>query len=76
MISEYRVNSFHEGQVWESPRGSLYKVMDVARGGQAVLRLGRDGAGRIVRRDWDAVVSWILRDEVIDGITRQLRKGE
>ena len=59
-ISEERVVSFHVGQVWESPKGFFYKVMDVNKGGQATLRLGSDGSGRIVRRDWDAVVNWVL----------------
>ena len=60
-------DSFHVGQAWESPKGTLYKVIEVKRGGQAVLRLGVDGKGRIVRRDWCAVVGWFLySDEVSD----------
>ncbi|TNF09437.1 MAG: recombinase [Gammaproteobacteria bacterium] len=59
-IDDDRVCQFHVGQVWESPRGYLYKVIGVQRGGQAVLRLGVDGTGRIVRRDWDAVINWVL----------------
>ena len=55
-----RADSFHVGQVWESPRGTLYRVMSVRRGGQAELRVGSTGGGRIVRRDWDAVVGWVL----------------
>ena len=62
-----RVDNFHVGQVWEPSKGTLYKVIEVRRGGQAVLRLGVDGKGRIVRRDWDAVVGWRLySDEVSD----------
>ena len=59
-ISDDRVCSFHDGQVWESPRGFLYRVMAVTRGGKATLRLGSDGSGRKVVRDWDAVINWIL----------------
>lgn len=51
---------FHAGQIWESPRGTLYKVVAVQRGGQATLRLGVDGSGRIVRRAWDAVRNWAI----------------
>lgn len=62
-----RFDNFHVGQVWESPKGTLYKVIEVKRGGQAVLRLGSNGKCRIVRRDWDAVVGWfIYSDEVRD----------
>jgi len=57
-----RVDSFHIGQVWESPRGYLYKVMEV-KNGQASLRLGLEGNGRIVRREWDAVINWVLRKD-------------
>ena len=60
MVSLNRVDSFHVGQVWETSRGSLYRVIEVRRGGQAVLRLGSDGKGRIVRRPWDAVIGWYL----------------
>lgn len=60
-----RGDNFHEGQVWESPRGTLYKVVKVVRGGQATLRLGSDGKGRIVRRDWDAVIGWYLHSDEV-----------
>lgn len=59
-IPDDRVCSFHKGQVWESPRGTLYKVTDVVRSGKATLRLGVDGTGRKIIRDWDAVVNWVL----------------
>lgn len=59
-FNEDRFNSFHEGQVWESPRGYLYRVESVARGGKAVLRSGVDGGGRKVFRDWDAVINWVI----------------
>lgn len=58
-ISDDRVCSFHPGQVWESPRGCLYKVIKV-QNQQATLRLGLNGDGRIVRRPWDAVNNWVL----------------
>lgn len=56
---------FETGQVWESPRGFLYKVVghrhypqDKRR--QAELRAGSDGSGRLMRRDWDAVAGWFI----------------
>ena len=60
MIDLSRVDSFHVGQVWESPRGTLYKVISSFRGGQATLRLGSDGKGRIVRRGWSDVFGWVI----------------
>lgn len=51
---------FHPGQVWESPRGTLYKVIENRVGGQATLRLGADGKGRIHRRGWSDVINWTL----------------
>jgi len=55
-----RVDSFHVGQVWRSPRGQVYLVVDVRRGGQAILRAGAMGEGRKNVRDWDAVINWVL----------------
>lgn len=55
-----RVDNFNEGQVWESPKGTLYKVKSSERGGKAVLCLGFDGTGRKVKRNWDAVSGWFL----------------
>jgi len=50
---------FKPGEVWLSPRGTLYTVEDVTVGGQAVLRIGSTPVrGRIVRRDWDGVIGW------------------
>ncbi|WP_019584170.1 hypothetical protein [Thioalkalivibrio sp. ALE16] len=60
MIPDKRVNSFHVGQVWGSPKGTFYRVMDRQRGGKATLRLGADGSGRKMVRDWDAVIGWVL----------------
>lgn len=57
-----RADSFHIGQVWESPRLVLYKVMDI-KNNQAILRLGPDGDGRLIRRDWDAVINWRLHSD-------------
>ena len=50
---------FRAGEVWESPKGTLYKVMSVELR-QATLRMGSDGSGRIVRRQWDAVIGWSI----------------
>jgi len=57
-----RTDCFHEGQVWQTSRGTMFKVMDVSSG-QATLRLGRDGTGRRVRRPWDAVANWYLEED-------------
>ena len=59
-ISDDRLLSFHAGQVWESPRGFLWRVVDVERGGKAALKQGKCGTGRKAIRDWDAVIGWIL----------------
>lgn len=53
---------FRPGEVWESPKGTLYKVMSVELR-QATLRMGSDGSGRIVRRPWDAVIGWSMSKE-------------
>ena len=59
MIPYSRADSFHEDQVWQSPRGYFWKVEYVANG-QATLRQGYDGNGRRARRQRDAVMNWIL----------------
>jgi len=57
---------FEVGQVWESPRGFLYKVTaggydhEKRTRNSAVLRLGVDGKGRTVVRAWDAVANWVI----------------
>lgn len=53
---------FRAGEVWESPKGTLYKVMSVELR-QATLRMGSDGSVRIVRRPWDAVIGWSISKE-------------
>ncbi|MBL5819901.1 hypothetical protein JBO39_01560 [Serratia marcescens] len=53
---------FRVGEVWESPKGNLYKVIAV-RLRQATLRMGKDGCGRIVRRQLDAVIGWSMSKE-------------
>lgn len=52
-------DSFRPGEVWETPRGTLYRVEECRRGGKAVLRVGKSGGGRKVVRDWDAVIGWV-----------------
>lgn len=61
-----RLDSFHAGQVWKSPRGFLWRVIGVKRGWIAVLRKGEDGKGRKLIKDWDAVVGWTIHSD-IDG---------
>lgn len=52
-------DQFRVGDVWETSRGFLYRVIEVRRGGQAILRAGAAGErGRIVRKQWDAVGWW------------------
>lgn len=54
---------FRLGEVWISPRGMLWKVVDIDndhRPRQAILRQGAAGRGRKIRRDWDAVINWAL----------------
>jgi len=48
---------FHDGQVWQSPKGTFYRVERVV-GGQATLRVGLEGAGRLVRRGHDRTNGW------------------
>jgi hypothetical protein len=62
-ISDDRVSRFHVGQVWETPRGTVYKVESVVRGGDAVLRQGENGNGRKVKRAWDDVINWVLKSD-------------
>ncbi|MFY0857254.1 hypothetical protein ACA365_20005 [Enterobacter roggenkampii] len=50
---------FQIGEVWQSPRGFLYKVVDVA-GKEAVLRLGTHGLGRKTKRWVDTISGWSL----------------
>lgn len=53
-------SSFQADQVWQSPRGLLFRVSGVQVGGKAVLRQGADGAGSPVVRDWNDVAGWVL----------------
>ena len=53
---------FRAGEVWESPKGTLYKVMSVELR-QVTLRMGLNGSGRMMRRPWDAVIGWTLSKE-------------
>lgn len=56
---------FEPGQVWISPKGVLWSVIEYGpRKGNAfmmaVLRLGSSPTGRKVRRPWDATSNWVL----------------
>ncbi|MCE6965093.1 hypothetical protein K6W81_14555 [Enterobacter sp. MW07] len=53
---------FKLGEVWQSPRGFLYKVVEVV-GSQAVMKMGSTGGGRKIRRHVDAVVGWSIYKE-------------
>jgi hypothetical protein len=58
-------DAFQIGEVWKTPKGGLYRVMGyehkAGKPKQAVLRVGADGAGRKVLRDWDAVIDWVMQ---------------
>lgn len=48
-------DQFRVGDVWETPRGFLYRVVAIY-GRVAVLRAGSSGErGRLVRRAWDDI---------------------
>lgn len=51
-------DQFRVGDVWETTRGHLYRVVEVRRGGQAILRAGATDGGRIVRKQWDGIGWW------------------
>lgn len=58
--------SFKYGEVWMTRRGTLYRVSGFkpavpGKRLQVILRLGTDGSGRKILRDWDAVDGWVLR---------------
>lgn len=57
---EPAADQFRVGDVWETSRGHLYRVIEVRRDvGQAILRAGATGErGRIVRRRWDGIGVW------------------
>lgn len=52
--------AFRVGEVWVSPKGSLYKVVGTTTPTQVVLRKGADGTGRKSFRRWDCVDGWTL----------------
>ena len=59
-IPDRRVNMFHVGQVWETNKGGLWRVVAIENG-QAKLRQGAEGSrGRIKRKSWDGVLGMIL----------------
>ena len=55
---------FEPGQVWMTPRGTLWLVVGYASSAgkrkQAGLRMGSHGSGRKQDRDWDAVEGWVI----------------
>ena len=58
-MPDKRVDHFHVGQVWETSRGGLWKVVTIENG-QAVFLQGFEGRGRLKRKDWDDVIGWVL----------------
>ena len=59
MITDKRANSFHIGQVWESPQGKPYKVTG-ASGSIRELRRGKDGDGQLAEKEKYDVEGWVL----------------
>ncbi len=61
-------DAFQPGEVWMTPKGGLYRVMGYehkpGKPKQAVLRVGANGAGRKVLRDWDAVIGWVTQPDL------------
>ena len=66
---------FQEGELWRSPRGTLYRVITLmpepstlrrTRRRLAVLRQGPDGAGRKIIRAWDAVEGWARQPQPVE----------
>lgn len=55
----FKGERFQYGEVWQSPRGTLYKVVSVAER-VAILRMGSDGSGRKYRRYVDDIGGWSL----------------
>lgn len=74
---------FQPGEVWQTPRGLLYRVMSYEHKDgkvrkQAVLRFGADGGGRKVLRDWDSVEGWVIHQHAAvtkDEVVQRLRTG-
>lgn len=59
-MKEPDVDQFRVGDVWQTSRGGLFRVISVVRGGVAVLRVGSEGSGgRMIRRRWDDVMNWV-----------------
>lgn len=57
--------TFRSGEVWESPRGLLYRIERVEREGkQIIARMVALKSGRSAHRSWDAVSGWTLRDDL------------
>jgi len=59
MSADKRANSFHIGQVWESPRSKPYKVTG-ASGSLRELRRGKDGDGQLTKKEKYDVEGWVL----------------
>lgn len=56
--------TFRPGEVWESPRGLLYRVERIDRmGKQIIAQMVAVKSGRGAHRPWDAVGGWTLRDD-------------
>lgn len=54
---------FEPGQVWQTPKGTLWKVLRYEnRKGekQVLMRQGVEGTGRKQYRPWDKILDWTI----------------
>lgn len=63
---------FQVGEVWQSPRGFLYKVVEVV-GSQATLRMGTGGSGRKARRWVYSINDGLFTRGMSDGLQQAKR---
>lgn len=57
---ETRPKLFQVGEVWISPKGTIFKVVRAYNPSQVVLGRGFDGSGRKVLRRCDRVDGWAI----------------
>lgn len=55
---------FEVGEIWLSPSGYFYKVVDV-QNNHAILKMGTRGLGRKIKRRKDTTKNWRLHVETL-----------
>lgn len=76
MSQDSEIVEFRQGQVWLSPKGTWYRVEEV-RLGQATLRVGLQGTGRLVRRPVAATQGWQFVAPLVTGeLIQQVMGGK